>query len=119
MTRSCPPERPVSVGRWSSSGSRSKFDGPKQSAHFQMIHDTSVRDDRPDARRRLPSVNALLELASVSRLLERAPRVSVVEAVRAAIDAARVSDGAPRDEAAWLAAVDRELSRIVRPSLRP
>jgi len=84
-----------------------------------MIHDASVRDDRPDARRRLPSVNTLLELSGVRTFMERAPRASVVEAVRAAIEAARVSDGAPRDEAAWLAAVAGELSRIVRPSLRP
>jgi len=64
-------------------------------------------------------VNTLLELSGVRTLLERAPRASVVEAVRAAIEAARVSDGTPQDEATWLAAVDRELSRIVRPSLRP
>jgi L-seryl-tRNA(Ser) seleniumtransferase len=84
-----------------------------------MTHDASVRDDRPDARRRLPSVNTLLELPGVRTFMERAPRASVVEAVRAAIEAVRLSDGVPRDEAAWLAAVDRELSRIVRPSLRP
>src|SRR6476469_6608583 len=84
-----------------------------------MIHDASVRDDRPDARRRLPSVNTLLELSGVRTFMERAPRASVVEAVRAAIEAARVSNGAPRDEAAWLTAVAGELSRIVRPSLRP
>jgi len=64
-------------------------------------------------------VNTLLELSGVRTFLDRAPRASVVEAVRAAIEAARVSDGAPRDEAAWLAAVAGELSRIVRPSLRP
>jgi L-seryl-tRNA(Ser) seleniumtransferase len=84
-----------------------------------MIHDASVRDDPPDVRRRLPSVNALLELSGVRSLLERAPRASVVEAVRVAIEAARASNGAPDDEAAWVAAVDGALSRLVRPSLRP
>src|SRR5204863_6326069 len=92
---------------------------PKQSAPLLMIHDASVRDDPPDVRRRLPSVNALLELSGVRSLLERAPRASVVEAVRVAIDAARASNGAPRDEAAWVAAVDGALSRLVQPSLRP
>ncbi|HEY2377058.1 MAG TPA: L-seryl-tRNA(Sec) selenium transferase [Gemmatimonadaceae bacterium] len=72
-----------------------------------------------DPRRSLPSVNTLLEMPGMHALLERAPRASVVDAVRAVIDAARVGDGAPHDEDAWVAAVDRELARIVRPSLRP
>jgi L-seryl-tRNA(Ser) seleniumtransferase len=67
----------------------------------------------------LPSVNALLELPAMRVLLERAPRANVVEAVRAALEIARSTDGAPRDDDAWLAAVERELTRIVRPSLRP
>jgi L-seryl-tRNA(Ser) seleniumtransferase len=67
----------------------------------------------------LPSVNALLELPGMRVLLERAPRASVVEAVRAAIEAARSGDGAPGDEPGWITAIDRELARIVRPSLRP
>ena len=83
-----------------------------------MIRDLSTRDDRPDARRLLPSVNALLELAGIHALLGRSPRSSVVDAARAAIEAARTSDGAPQDEAGWVTAVERELTRIVRPSLR-
>jgi L-seryl-tRNA(Ser) seleniumtransferase len=67
----------------------------------------------------LPSVNALLELPAMRALLERAPRANVVEAVRAALEIARSSDGAPRDDDAWLAAIERELTRILRPSLRP
>jgi L-seryl-tRNA(Ser) seleniumtransferase len=84
-----------------------------------MIRDASVPNDRADPRRALPSVNALLELPAMRVLLERAPRANVVEAVRAALEIARSSDGAPRDDNAWLTAVERELTRIVRPSLRP
>ena len=84
-----------------------------------MIRDASTRDDRTDARRKLPSVNAVLELPGMRALLARASRASVVAAVRAAIEAARTNDGAPRDDDAWVSAVDHELTRIVRPSLRP
>src|SRR5690349_14238470 len=84
-----------------------------------MIRDASVPDERADQRRALPSVNALLELPAMRPLLERAPRANVVDAVRAVIDAARAGDGAPRDEAGWVAAVDRELARTGRPPLRP
>ena len=84
-----------------------------------MIRNASTPNDRADPRRALPSVNALLELPGMRVLLERAPRANVVEAVRAALATARNSEGAPRDEAAWLAAVEDELTRIVRPSLRP
>ena len=84
-----------------------------------MIRDVPAPNDRLDPRRALPSVNALLELPAMRALLERAPRANVVEAVRAALETARNGDGAPRDEGAWIAAVERELTRLVRPSLRP
>jgi L-seryl-tRNA(Ser) seleniumtransferase len=73
-----------------------------------------------DSRRALPSVNALLEAPAIRQLLERAPRATVVNAVRAALEHARASEGmVPRDEQSWAAAIDTELRRIVRPSLRP
>jgi L-seryl-tRNA(Ser) seleniumtransferase len=84
-----------------------------------MIRDAAMPNDQLDPRRALPSVNALLELPGVRALLERAPRATVVGAVRAALDGARTGPVAPRDDAAWVAAIERELSRIVRPSLRP
>ena len=86
-----------------------------------MIRNPSSPNEQAsaDPRRALPSVNALLELRGIDALLARAPRPAVVDAARAAIDAARSSSVTPRDDAAWVAAVDRELTRIVRPSLRP
>lgn len=82
-----------------------------------MIRDVPAPNDRVDPRRALPSVNTLLELPAMHALLEQAPRANVVEAVRAALETAR-KDGAPLDEGAWIAAVERELTRLVRPSLR-
>ena len=84
-----------------------------------MIRHTSTPNERADPRRRLPSVNALLELPGMAALLERAPRASVVEAVRAALETARNGDDASPDEGAWLEAVERQLTRLARPSLRP
>ena len=84
-----------------------------------MIRDASAPNDRADPRRALPSVNALLELPAMRLLLERAPRASVVDAVRAVLETARTADGTAPDDDGWVAAVERELSRIVRPSLRP
>ena len=74
-----------------------------------------------DRRRTLPSVNALLELVEIQRLLERAPRGVVVSAVRAAIEDARSSNGGveTRDQSGWAGAVEEQLARLVRPSLRP
>jgi L-seryl-tRNA(Ser) seleniumtransferase len=71
-----------------------------------------------DRRRGLPSVNALLELPAIRRLLEQAPRAAIVRAVRAALDDARSGDGVSRDNAAWAEAIERQLAQIVRPSLR-
>ncbi|HEX6059339.1 MAG TPA: L-seryl-tRNA(Sec) selenium transferase [Gemmatimonadaceae bacterium] len=73
-----------------------------------------------DPRRLLPSVSSLLESEALRPLLARAPRTLVTDAVRAAIDAARRDpDAAPRDDAAWAAAIGGELAARERPSLRP
>ena len=84
-----------------------------------MIRNASKSTDRLDPRRALPSVNALLELSGVVSLLERAPRVAVVEAVRDALESARSGDVAPGDDQAWVVAIEQRLTRVVRPSLRP
>src|SRR5690242_4639465 len=73
-----------------------------------------------DRRRALPSVNTLLEAPEIRRLLEQAPRGLVVNAVRAAIEDARSENGVERrDQTSWLEAVEQQLARLVRPSLRP
>jgi L-seryl-tRNA(Ser) seleniumtransferase len=84
-----------------------------------MIRDSSTPNERLDARRKLPSVNTLLELPDVRALLERAPRPSVVDAVRAALDQTRGRDTGPQSNEQWVAAIESELKRLVRPSLRP
>jgi L-seryl-tRNA(Ser) seleniumtransferase len=72
-----------------------------------------------DDRRRLPSVNALLETASVRQLLDRVPRTLVVDAVRRAIDSARAAPSdAPASDDAWAAVVRAEVARANQPSLR-
>ena len=72
-----------------------------------------------DPRRALPSVNALLELPQMRELLGRAPRATLVNAIRAALDDVRARPSFPSDDEAWLAEVAYQLTRIVRPSLRP
>ena len=73
-----------------------------------------------DPRRALPSVGSLLEQPRVRALLERAPRTLVTDAVRDAIDAARLAPaGSPDSEAAWADAIARALAQRERPSLRP
>lgn len=72
-----------------------------------------------DPRRALPSVGALLELPRVRDLLAGAPRPTVVDAIRTVLDTARSTGSPPDDDAAWAAAIERELARVVRPSLRP
>jgi L-seryl-tRNA(Ser) seleniumtransferase len=64
-----------------------------------------------DARRGLPSVDAVLRRADVAQLLERAPRAAVVDAVREAL-AGRRARGAGAEGLA------RELAAALRPSLR-
>jgi L-seryl-tRNA(Ser) seleniumtransferase len=84
-----------------------------------MIRNRSAEPDRADRRRALPSVNALLELRGVESLLEGAPRVAVVDAVRTALDSARSGALVPGDDDGWVAAIEQALARAVRPSLRP
>jgi L-seryl-tRNA(Ser) seleniumtransferase len=73
-----------------------------------------------DPRRALPSVGALLESDAMRHLLARAPRRLVTEAARDAVSAARrAPDQAPRDDAAWAAAIGAALAERERRSLRP
>ncbi|HKN68779.1 MAG TPA: L-seryl-tRNA(Sec) selenium transferase, partial [Gemmatimonadaceae bacterium] len=72
-----------------------------------------------DVRRALPSVNALLELPGVVRLLDRAPRIAVVDAARAVLESARKGQLMAKDNDAWTAAIEQTLEHAVRPSLRP
>jgi L-seryl-tRNA(Ser) seleniumtransferase len=72
-----------------------------------------------DERRRLPSVNVLLDEPEVRGLLQQAPRRVVVAAVRAAVQAARAAPSAvPTSPGAWADAVRAELRALARPSLR-
>ena len=72
-----------------------------------------------DARRKLPSVTALLESAAVRPLLERVPRTVVVDAIRRTIEAARSEPAqAPGDDQAWADAVSSAVEQSTRPSLR-
>lgn len=73
-----------------------------------------------DPRRALPAVGTLLDLAAVQQLLENAPRTLVTDAVRGAIDDARVAPGAaPTSDDGWAAAVARRLATAQMASLRP
>ncbi len=71
-----------------------------------------------DPRRRLPAVDALLAEPGVAPLLAEHPRALVVQAVRAAVDAARASGGAA-PAGGWDAAVRAEVTRLAAPSLAP
>ena len=72
-----------------------------------------------DARRALPSVGALLESGPVRELLGRAPRSVVVDAIRAAVDAARSDPRqAPADDAGWAAVIAVGVASREQPSLR-
>src|SRR5688500_10154177 len=72
-----------------------------------------------DARRALPSVGALLESGPVRELLGRAPRSVVVDAIRAAVEAARSDPRqAPNDDAGWAAAIASGVAVREKPSLR-
>jgi len=73
-----------------------------------------------DALRRIPSVAAMLEAASVGQLVEQWGHDLVVEAVRLATQAARdaLLSGQELPES-WPAAVEAALNRLVKPSLLP
>ena len=70
-----------------------------------------------DPRRQLPSIDALLAGPGVASLLAEHPRGLVLKAARAAVDAARVSGGAPPE--GWDAAVRAAVVRLAVPSLVP
>ncbi|MGQ0713994.1 MAG: L-seryl-tRNA(Sec) selenium transferase [Gemmatimonadaceae bacterium] len=72
-----------------------------------------------DARRALPSVNALLDSESVRPLLAAAPRELVVNAVRDAVEAARQTADVPRNDGEWAEAIRDALASRQRRSLRP
>jgi L-seryl-tRNA(Ser) seleniumtransferase len=76
-------------------------------------------DEMSDARRSLPSVNALLESDGVRPLLARAPRGVVVDAIRRTIEAARTApESAPHTDHDWARAVTTSVELSLRPSLR-
>jgi L-seryl-tRNA(Ser) seleniumtransferase len=70
-----------------------------------------------DRRRELPSVDRLLLDPEIRDLLDTAPRIAVVDAVRESIAAARTRRAGPPDS--WAADVRERLSDRARPSLRP
>jgi L-seryl-tRNA(Ser) seleniumtransferase len=71
-----------------------------------------------DARRDLPSVNTLLETSAVHSLLEQHPRRVVLDAVRSAIDAARVAGDFQRTEQQWIESIASAVRNRTQPSLR-
>jgi L-seryl-tRNA(Ser) seleniumtransferase len=71
-----------------------------------------------DARRDLPSVNALLETSGVRSLLEAHPRQVVLDAVRTAIGAARSSGDLHRSEQEWVESIISAVRDSTKPSLR-
>jgi L-seryl-tRNA(Ser) seleniumtransferase len=73
-----------------------------------------------DPRRQLPSVNALLQATELQPLLDRAPRRSVTEAVRAALDRVRREHRPlPTTLDEWSALVRDELDELDARSLVP
>lgn len=75
------------------------------------------RLDVTDTRRRLPSVNALVDEAEHAGLTQFAPRSVVVDAVREVLDAAR-KDRRGEPANGWLAAVRAAVEHRMRPALR-
>jgi L-seryl-tRNA(Ser) seleniumtransferase len=62
----------------------------------------------------------LLDSPEIAPLLARAPRTLVTEAIRTVIDAARIDpSSSPPDNDAWAQAIDAQLAKRERPSLRP
>ena len=74
-----------------------------ESSRYRCRRPPAPRDSRPpamtDRRRRLPSVNTLLEREAVRALLGSAPRSVVVDAVRATIEHARSGSAIPTSDA--------------------
>lgn len=71
-----------------------------------------------DARRDLPSVNALLETPGVRSLLTHHPRQVVLDAVRTAVDTARNAGGTQRTEEQWIETITTAVLESTRSSLR-
>ena len=71
-----------------------------------------------DARRDLPSVNALLETPGVRSLLAHHPRQVVLDAVRSAVDTARNAGGAQRTEEQWIDTITTAVRESTQSSLR-
>ncbi len=71
-----------------------------------------------DARRDLPSVNALLETEMVHTLLDQHPRGVVLDAVRSAIDAARSAGQFHRTEQQWMDSIVSAVRERTQMSLR-
>ncbi len=71
-----------------------------------------------DARRVLPSVNALLLTPALRELLEQHPRRVVLDAVRRTLDAARAAGGAERTDTEWGELIAAAVVDATRPSLR-
>ena len=71
-----------------------------------------------DARRALPSVNALLETSGVQSLLEEHPRRVVLDAVRSAIDAVRSAGSLHRSQEQWMESITSAVRQSTQPSLR-
>jgi L-seryl-tRNA(Ser) seleniumtransferase len=69
-----------------------------------------------DRRRALPSVNALLAEVHSAGVAGSVSRAAVVDAIRAALQEARLSGGGPPADG-WIAVVSRRLSEATRPSL--
>jgi L-seryl-tRNA(Ser) seleniumtransferase len=68
----------------------------------------------------LPAINTLMSLPGVQGLVEHTSRAIVTDAVRAAVDRARMEpDCRPADEHGWLALIRDELETRERASLRP
>ena len=73
-----------------------------------------------DARRSLPAVGTLLARPDVQQLAEHSPRALVTDAIRAALDRARVDPAlVPGDHDGWLHLIRAELERREQPALRP
>jgi L-seryl-tRNA(Ser) seleniumtransferase len=73
-----------------------------------------------DARRRLPSIGALLEMPGISDLALDAPRSVVTAAARAVVDEVRAGTRkTPADDAEWTTAIGERFHVLMRPSLRP
>jgi L-seryl-tRNA(Ser) seleniumtransferase len=70
-----------------------------------------------DARRNLPSVNALLETPGVRSLLAQHPRRVVLDAVRTAVDEARSAGDAQRTEEQWIDTITSVVHHSTRSSL--